>query len=100
MHLVILEVIGTPEYVDKSCCQSDKAYSYFSSLKERKGKGLNRLFPASSSLALDLLKRLLEFNPSARISAAEALKHPFFDSIRQYESSLGAVSLNSCSLFF
>ncbi len=29
-------------------------------------------------LALDLLERLLQFDPSKRISAAEALTHPYF----------------------
>jgi len=31
------------------------------------------------TLAFDLIKRMLEINPSKRINAAEALKHPFFE---------------------
>lgn len=36
------------------------------------------LFPDASPQALDLLRRLLAFNPSKRITALEALRHPYF----------------------
>ena len=32
--------------------------------------------------ALDLLERLLAYDPQARITASEALQHPFFDPVR------------------
>lgn len=35
------------------------------------------VFPDASPLALDLLSRLLEYDASKRITAKEALKHPF-----------------------
>lgn len=39
--------------------------------------GLENLEP----LGLDLLKKMLVYEPSARISAKEALEHPYFESI-------------------
>jgi len=39
---------------------------------------LNTLFPNSSTNCLDLLQRFLTFDPSKRITAADALKHPYF----------------------
>lgn len=36
---------------------------------------------------VDLLNRLLEFDPESRITAQEALKHPFFDQIRPIHPS-------------
>lgn len=33
---------------------------------------------------IDLLNRMLELYPERRITAAEALKHPFFDEINQF----------------
>lgn len=40
------------------------------------------MYPAADALALDLLQRLLHFDPSRRITAAEALNHPYFDVLK------------------
>lgn len=47
------------------------------SLPATKAKPLHELFPTASDEALDLLKRLLQFNPGKRLTAVEALKHPY-----------------------
>jgi len=36
---------------------------------------------------LDLLKKTLEKNPEKRISAKEALQHPFFKDLKKMDSS-------------
>ena len=39
---------------------------------------MRQLFPAASEDCLDLLAGLLRFNPATRLSAKEALSHPYF----------------------
>uniref|UniRef100_A0A7S1T7A9 Mitogen-activated protein kinase n=1 Tax=Tetraselmis chuii TaxID=63592 RepID=A0A7S1T7A9_9CHLO len=40
-------------------------------------RDLKHLFPNASTDALDLLRKLLHFNPQKRITAEEALRHPY-----------------------
>lgn len=37
------------------------------------------MFPRTSDLALDLLEKLLTFNPVKRITVEEALRHPYLE---------------------
>ena len=51
------------------------------------GKHIGDIFPEAHPDALDLLDRMLEFDPRRRISVEEALQHPFVASIRTEEPS-------------
>ena len=46
-----------------------------------KRKTLKELIPTAPPKALDLISKLLSFDPSQRISALEVLKHPFLEEL-------------------
>merc|ERR1719231_1594681 len=47
------------------------------SLPMSRPRPLNEMFPSASVEALDLLRICLNFNPSKRITAKDALRHPY-----------------------
>ncbi len=44
---------------------------------------LHKLVPGLDPCGLDLLHKMLQLDPAKRLSAAEALRHPFFDNISE-----------------
>lgn len=75
--MLILEVLGTPMGDDCFFIKSKRAREYIRSLPFCKKIPFRRIFPQADPLGIDLLERLLTFDPSKRITAEEALKHPY-----------------------
>ena len=78
---VIFGVIGTPSKDDLAAV--GKATEYIKSLGTSAGKSLEKVFPDADPSALDLLKKMLQFNPKRRLTAEQALQHEFFQGVRQ-----------------
>jgi serine/threonine protein kinase len=62
-----------------------QANEYIKTLGIKKGKPFETLFPAADPAALDLLKKMLKFNPKQRCTVAEALEHEFLRAVRGKE---------------
>lgn len=80
---LICEKLGRPPETDLDFVTSERARRFMTSLPKNPSKPLSELFPAHKDEhdALDLLIKMLEFNPNSRISIEKALDHPFLHSL-------------------
>ncbi|KAI7862388.1 mitogen-activated protein kinase [Spinellus fusiger] len=76
---LILDVLGTPTMDDFYGIKSRGARDYIRSLPFKKRIPFSKLFPDASAQAVDLLEKLLSFNPERRITVEEALRHPYLE---------------------
>lgn len=85
---VIFGVIGTPDAEDVESI--GKANEYISTLEKKPGRPLESLYPAADPTAIDLLKKMLQFNPRKRCTADEALEHEFLKGVRRKDMEKSA----------
>ncbi len=75
----ILGVLGSPSQEDLNCIINDKARNYLQSLPFKPKIPWTRCYPNADANALDLLEKMLTFNPHRRIKVEEALAHPYLE---------------------
>ncbi|KAG5652624.1 hypothetical protein H0H81_004353 [Sphagnurus paluster] len=69
--------VGTPDEKVIKKIGSEKAQAYVRSLPFKKTVPFRKILPSADPQALDLLAKMLAFDPSDRISVPEALEHPW-----------------------
>ncbi|XP_036167248.1 obscurin isoform X4 [Myotis myotis] len=81
----ILKVTGTPpdEFVQR--LQSTDAKNYMKGLPELEKKDFASILTNASPLAVNLLEKMLVLDAEQRVTAAEALTHPYFESLHDAE---------------
>ncbi|KAM7306263.1 mitogen-activated protein kinase 1 [Ixodes scapularis] len=75
----ILGILGSPSQDDLNCIINEKARSYLQSLPHKAKIPWTKLYPDADPKALDLLDKMLTFNPHRRINVEEALAHPYLE---------------------
>ncbi|CAK9141939.1 unnamed protein product [Ilex paraguariensis] len=78
---LITELLGTPDDANLRFLQSDNARRYIRQLPQYPKQQFSAKFRNMSPLAVDLLEKMLVFDPNKRITVDEALCHPYLSSL-------------------
>jgi len=87
---LIIRKLGSPTDGDLTFISSHKARTYIKALPHSEGMDFKEVFPDASSKALDLLRKMLQFDPRKRISVEDALKHPYLESLHDPDAEPAA----------
>ncbi|KAK8679052.1 hypothetical protein V6N13_144524 [Hibiscus sabdariffa] len=76
---LLTELLGTPTESDLGFLRNEDARRYIRQLPAHPRQPLVNVFPHVNRLALDLIERMLTFDPTRRITVEEALSHPYLE---------------------
>nr|GAT61273.1 predicted protein [Mycena chlorophos] len=76
----IIKILGTPSREQIKTMNPNYMEHKFPQIRPHPFSKVFR--PRTAPEAIDLVSKLLEYTPSARLSAVEAMVHPFFDELR------------------
>ncbi|KAJ6345509.1 hypothetical protein OIU78_008212 [Salix suchowensis] len=74
---LLTELLGKPTESDLGFVRNEDARRYIQQLDSHPRRSLAELFPLVHPLAIDLVDRMLTFDPTRRITVEEALAHPY-----------------------
>ena len=81
MHM-ITELVGSPNSDLINLIEDEDNKQFMKQLPKRKGTDFNELFKGwQNTDAIDLLKKMLTFDPAKRISLEDALGHPYMKNL-------------------
>lgn len=72
----------------------DQVNEYIRSLEKKPGRNLESLYPAADPAAIQLLKKMLMFNPAKRCTVEEALDHDFLKPVRRKDMEVSDNTLS------
>ena len=75
---MITKLLGNPTAKLISKIDNEKNKDFVQQLPKREGKDFDQFFKGANPLAVDLLKKMLVYDPEDRITVNDALAHPYF----------------------
>merc|ERR1719361_2266823 len=75
----IQEIIGTPVRSELEFITNPKAQQYVAGLPARPPVSWEKIYPGKEPMLLDMLDKLLAFNPVSRLTVEQALAHPYLE---------------------
>ncbi|SCW04359.1 LAFE_0H11804g1_1 [Lachancea fermentati] len=98
--LLIFQILGSPGTADLDAVRSRRARHYLGSLPRFARRDLRQLFPNANPLGIDLLSRMLVFDPARRVTAHDALSHPYLRSYHDPADEPAGTPLDAAAFRF
>lgn len=84
----IVELLGKPNSSDIESMNSVMAKECLNQINQGKKKSFSTAFGSMDKNGLDLLRKLLTFNPKHRYTVEEALEHPYLKDFHDLEEEI------------
>jgi mitogen-activated protein kinase 1/3 len=86
----ICDVMGTPTKEDCEFITDTSLTDKLLKLPKKDKKSFEEMYPGSEKTAIDLLDKMLQFNPNKRIDIDKCLEHPYLSSVRNKTCEISA----------
>ena len=81
----IISVLGSPSEADLDFITDEKIKNFVMRLAKRTKQSFNLMFSNANPVALDLLGKMLTFNPKKRYTVEQCISHPYFEGLHDPE---------------
>ena len=88
----IISVLGSPSEADLDFITDEKIKNFMQRLAKRTKQSFNLMFSNANPVALDLLGKMLTFNPKKRYTVEQCISHPYFEGLHDPEQEPTAES--------
>eukprot|EP00798_Chlamydomonas_sp_ICE-L_P026082 gene26082-11787_t len=96
---LIIKTLGPPPEDDLTFINSHKARAYIRALPPTEKVNFQKKFPDADPMAIDLMERMLQFDPRKRINVLEALKHPWLAQLHDESAEPAAPTCVAAAAF-
>lgn len=93
---VIIDKLGTPNEDDTAFISDPGALSYLQNLPKAEKKDFKEMYPFPGDEAIDLLNKMLQFNPYKRASLMECLEHSYLAEVRDTRKEIKTKEVCTC----
>lgn len=80
---LIIDVLGTPTEEDLACINNAQAVQFLRQLPQKPKKPWSEVFPGAFPQAIDLVSRMLVFDPSKRCTMEDAINSEYMAALHQ-----------------
>lgn len=95
---LICKVVGKPTAKEIESIRNKRAREFLYRLPDTKRINLRDVLPGACNDAVDIIEKLLQFDPTKRMSADEGLAHPYVKEFRDSLSEATATQVDSNKL--